>query len=130
MQQATSNDSLLAPGATTPLHQRFLLWLASQAGGMDVATPWSWRYATALTALIVATAMRQLVDPVLGDRAPYGMYLLAVIFVSWKVGLGPALVTVAGGTLLGRYFFDPPRGSLWIATESNQISLIMSLTVG
>jgi signal transduction histidine kinase len=73
--------------------------------------------------------VRQLLDPALGDRAPYGIYLLAVIFVAWQAGLGPGMVTVAGGTLLGRYFFDPPRGALWYVTETSEVALVMSLVV-
>jgi signal transduction histidine kinase/CheY-like chemotaxis protein len=58
------------------------------------------------------------------------MYLLAVLFVVWRAGLGPALFTLFGGILLGRYFFDPPRLTLWMVTESNEAGLVMSLLVG
>src|SRR4029079_5306927 len=122
-------DHALASGGRAALHQRFLLWLANHAGEMGTMSPWYWRYGTAVVALVVSTAVRQLLDPALGDRAPYGIYLLAVIFVAWQAGLGPGMGTVAGGTLLGRYFFDPPRGALWYVTETSEVALVMSLVV-
>jgi signal transduction histidine kinase/CheY-like chemotaxis protein len=111
------------------LHHRFLLWLASQAGGVEMQKPWWVRYGTAIAALLIATFTRFLLDPLLGDRAAYGFPLIAVIYVAWHAGLGPSLLAVVLGTMLGRYFFDPPRGSLGI-TESNHVSLLMSVTVG
>ncbi len=125
----TLADSAIASSGRSALHHRFLLWLANHAGEMGVESPWFWRYGTALVALAVATAVRQLLDPMLGDRAPYGIYLVAVIYVAWQAGLGPALLTVAGGTLLGRYFFDAPRGALWYVTETSEVALVMSLIV-
>ncbi len=125
----TLSDSTFVVGGRSVLPQRFLLWLAHHAGEMDVVTPWYWRYGTAVVALIVATAVRQLLDPFLGDRAPYGIYILAVIYVAWQAGLGPGLVTVAAGILLGRYFFDPPRWALWYVTETSEVALVMSLVI-
>jgi signal transduction histidine kinase len=125
----TLSDNPVVAGGPSALPQRFLLWLAHHAGEMGIVSPWYWRYGSAVLALIVATAIRQLLDPLIGDRAPYGIYILAVIYVAWRAGLGPAVLTVAGGTLLGRYFFDPPRGSLWYVTESSEVALVMSLVV-
>jgi signal transduction histidine kinase/CheY-like chemotaxis protein len=112
------------------IYQRFLHWLAAQAGDIETNRPWYLRYGSALAALAIATTARHLLDPILGDRAPYGMYLLAVVFVAWNAGFGPALLTVFGGTLLGRYFFDPPRFSFGPVTESSEVAFIMTLTVG
>jgi signal transduction histidine kinase/CheY-like chemotaxis protein len=103
--------------------------LLSAVGWLWRDGSWLSRYATAIAALALATVARQLLDPALDNRAPYGIYLIAVFFVVWRAGLGPALVTVCGGIFLGRYLFDVPRGSLAFA-ESNQASLFMSLTIG
>lgn len=112
------------------LSNRFLLWLAAHAGEMGAESPWYVRYGTAVIALVVATALRYLLDPALGDRAPYGMYLIAVIIVAWQAGFGPAVLTIFGGTLLGRHLFDPPRGTFWFVTETSEVAFLMSLTIG
>jgi signal transduction histidine kinase len=111
-------------------HLRFMLWLVSKAGALGGDGSWLSRYGTVVAALAVATVARLLLDPVLESRAPYGMYLIAVLFVAWRAGLGPALATVCCGALLGRYLFDAPRGSLTFVTESSQASLLMTLTIG
>jgi signal transduction histidine kinase/CheY-like chemotaxis protein len=111
-------------------HERLMLWFVSKVGGLQAEWTWFSRYTAAVAALAVATVVRLLLDPVLENRAPYGMYLMAVLFVVWRAGLGPALATVAGGTLLGRYLFDEPRGTLALVTEANLTSLVMSLTIG
>lgn len=117
------------PGLAT--HQRAILWLASRTGAIEVdGSHWWRRYATALVAVIIATIARQLLDPWLGSRAAYGMYLLAVLFVAWRAGFGPALLTLGCGVLLGRFLFEEPRGSLAITGEANRASLIMSLAIG
>ena len=99
------------------LHDRLMQWLASHAGDLATEKPWISRYGVALTALAIATVVRMLLDPVLENRAPYGCYLIAVLFVAWRAGLGPALVTVVCGTLLARYFFEVPRGSFLFDSE-------------
>jgi K+-sensing histidine kinase KdpD len=88
------------------------------------------RYGIALAAVAVATGVRTLLDPILENRAPYGVYLIATVFVVWRAGLGPALAAVCGGALLARYLFEEPRRSLALLTEANYISLAMSLTLG
>jgi signal transduction histidine kinase/CheY-like chemotaxis protein len=118
------------PGQNVAPYQRWLLWLTSYATASEIQRSWLARYGTALGALGVATLVRRLFDPVLGDRAPYGMYLLAVLFVVWRAGLGPALFTLFAGILLGRYFFDPPRLTLFMFTESNEAGLVMTVLVG
>src|SRR6478752_4262585 len=106
MRQSTANRASDEPSARQAFYQRVLYWLAAQAGDIEKNRPWYRRYGAALAAILIATTMRHLLDPLLGDRAPYGMYLIAVAFVAWNAGFGPALVTVLGGTLMGRYFFD------------------------
>src|SRR6476646_2234669 len=105
-------------------------WLSSTAAWFGRDGSWLSRYAIALAALTFATVARLILDPALEHRAPYGLYLVAVLFVVWRAGFGPALVTICGGMLLGRYLFDVPRGSLALVAESNQASLIMSLIIG
>jgi signal transduction histidine kinase/CheY-like chemotaxis protein len=130
MRQSKVNRAADESSVRPAFYQRLLYWLAAQAGDIEKNRPWYRRYGSALAAIAIATTVRHLLDPVLGDRAPYGMYLIAVAFVAWNAGFGPALLTVLGGTLMGRYFFDPPRFSFGPVTESSEVALLMSLTVG
>src|SRR5262245_60084524 len=110
---------------TSPL----MTWLTSFAG-LDVQRPWMSRYGMALAAVAVATVVRLLLDPIMEDRAPYGLYILATAFIAWRSGWGPAVMTVCVGALLARYFFELPRGTLSLPEESNYIALCMSLLLG
>src|SRR5262245_14252618 len=107
-----------ADGASleSALHQRLMCWLVAHAGGLATDGSWLSRYGTAVAALAVATVVRLLLEPLLENRAPYGCYLLAVLFVVWRAGLGPALMTVGCGVLLARYFFESPRYS-WVFND-------------
>ncbi len=71
------------------------------------------RYSGALLALAAATGLRFFFGPPLGDAAPFVTFAGATVLVAWRFGLGPALLTVAGGVLIGGYWFVPPRGSIW-----------------
>jgi signal transduction histidine kinase/CheY-like chemotaxis protein len=123
-----SGPSAVRPHVGVP--QRCILWLSSWAGAIRLDRPIAWRYAAALAALVVATAARQLLDGYLETRAPYGVYLIAVLFVAWRAGWGPSLVTLVAGAALGRFLFDAPRYSFSLATDFSQTGLIMSLTIG
>jgi len=65
----------------------------------------AFRYGSALFALAVATAVRMAFDSALGPRIPFAAYFVAVILVACYAGLGPSLLTVAGGALLGEFLF-------------------------
>jgi signal transduction histidine kinase/CheY-like chemotaxis protein len=84
----------------------------------------------ALAAVVVPFFLRVLIDPLIGDRAPFGLCLLATIFVAWRYGLGPALVTLGGGVVLARYFFEHPRWSFAVPTAADQARLIVSVLLG
>lgn len=132
---ATFDSSLAATSTPQPrpqvaLHQRLILWLSNRVGTIQLDRPLASRYGTALVALLVATAVRQLLDGHLQTRAPYGIYLIAVMFVAWRAGWGPSLLTLACGVVLGRYLFDAPRYSLIFESEASKSSLLMSLTIG
>src|SRR5262245_54779980 len=114
---AVASSPPIAPATadrSLPRRLRSMLSLISTTSWLGGDGSWLARYATALAALAIATVTRQLLDPALEHRAPYGVYIIAVLFVVWRAGVGPALLTVGGGALLGRYLFDAPRGSVEI----------------
>jgi PAS domain S-box-containing protein len=63
------------------------------------------RYASAVAAVLVALAVRYLLDPFLGNDLPFLPFYIAVILVAWLAGTGPALLTLASGFVGASLFF-------------------------
>ena len=64
-------------------------------------------YGLAGAAVAGAFLIRLAIDPILGDRQPFPMFYLAVAFATWLGELGPALLALVLGYLLGDFFFVP-----------------------
>ena len=67
-------------------------------------------YAIAALGLAIATVVRFALHPVLHDNLPFLTFTVAALLVEFYCGLGPALVVVAGGFVIGTYCFVPPYG--------------------
>jgi K+-sensing histidine kinase KdpD len=87
-------------------------------------------YAAAIVSIALATLARMVLDPVLGDNQPFLLFVPAVIFVAWYGGLGPALVTIALGSVAAAWFFVPPGDSLAIRREADRLALAVYILVG
>jgi two-component system cell cycle sensor histidine kinase/response regulator CckA len=91
------------------------------------------RYSIAGLAAVLATVIRMALHPVVGTNYPYFACYLAVVFVAWFAGLGPALLAVVLGGLGACYFFVPPEHSLLITSTVDLIGiasyLLVSLTI-
>jgi signal transduction histidine kinase len=87
-------------------------------------------YGIALVSAILATLVRMWLDPVLGNHAPFAIYFAAVMFTAWYGGLGPSLVTMVVGAMVGSCLFAEPRGSLYINGLEHQISLVLYVSTG
>jgi PAS domain S-box-containing protein len=94
-------------------------------------------YALALMAVILATLIRWLADPYLGESVPFPTYFVAVAFVGLYGGVGPAVFTLMAGGFLANLLFLPPRGSvtlpgleLWLGLTMFAVAaaLIVALT--
>ncbi len=83
--------------------------------------PRAGHYALAVAAVVVATLVRWLLDPVLGDRGPYFACFLAVLLVAWTTRLWPSVVALLLGTLAGTFFFVPPRSSVWLNVSDAEV---------
>jgi PAS domain S-box-containing protein len=70
------------------------------------------QYAFALLVLVVATAVRALLNPILDEQLPYIFYFVAVAVVSLMCDLYPALVELVGSTLLTNLLFLRPQHHL------------------
>ena len=90
------------------------------------------RYGFAVISIGLATWLRLLLDPVLGDRSPYATLIFAVLLTAWYGGLGPALLAAVMGCFSADYFLVAPRGSLGLHSADQWVNLLlyMTLTVG
>lgn len=77
-------------------------------------TPWSPLRSALTTVACVAVAFvgRTLLDPVLGDASPYGLFLLAIVVVGYFCGGLYAVAATGASVLLALYFFISPRFQL------------------
>ncbi len=88
------------------------------------------KYGIALVAIVVATWMRMLIDPIVGDRHPFVTYIMAIIFTAWYCGLWPAVLALVFGFLSAAYFFATPRGSIAIYGLDMQVGCAIYVAVG
>ena len=87
-------------------------------------------YIVAVLAVAGSLAVRSLLDPLLDWEKLYILPLTAVVYLAWRWGFGPALLTLLG-TLVGTvYFFVEPRGSLLLPTARDQLATGMFLFCG
>ncbi|HEX3654240.1 MAG TPA: ATP-binding protein [Pirellulales bacterium] len=78
-------------------------------------------------ALALATVVRLLLDPVLGNRSAHATYLLATVVIAWWRGLWPGLLMMFFGALLANFFFVPPRFTLVNIGLDNHITSLLNL---
>jgi len=118
-----------APAQAQAALPRLMAWLV---GKIDLDTRRSnWRrYGTAVAAVAAATALRFLLEEHLTGRVTYAFYLIATAFVAWRCGLGPALVTVGTGAILGYQLFETKPENAPFGSLPSQATFLISLTIG
>ncbi|HSQ55693.1 MAG TPA: PAS domain S-box protein, partial [Gemmata sp.] len=79
-------------------------------------------YIIGILAAVLALLIRAVIQPIATTDQFYSLSLLAVVFVSWHSGFGPALVTLFASMLGMLYFFIEPRNSFGIKELSNQLA--------
>jgi PAS domain S-box-containing protein len=85
------------------------------------------RYGCAALCTALATWLRLLLDPVLGDQFPYATFFFAVLLTAWYGGFGPALAAVVLGALSSTYFLIPPRGNFAVERWDQQVGMVLYL---
>ena len=88
------------------------------------------RYGCAVGSIALATWVRLLLDPVLGNDAPYSTLLFAVLVTASFGGTFPALLAVLLGSLSADYFVVVPRGSLGMTGADQYVPLALYWAVG
>ncbi len=89
-------------------------------------------YAIALAAVALATSLRRILQPAMGDTSPFLIYVPALVFTVWTTRLGPSLFALVLAALAAGYFFMEPRFG-WtpgLAGVQNQVGLVVFVFVG
>ena len=81
------------------------------------------RYAIAVLVVIAAFSMRYVVHPDLLHRLPFTFFVPAVLIAAWYGGLGPGVVAMLGGLLLGDYFFLEPHRAFGPLSAVGRLSI-------
>ena len=87
-------------------------------------------YGCAVGSIAIATWVRLLLDPVLGNQAPYAILLFAVLVTASFGGVWPALLAVLLGSLSADYFVVVPRGSLGLTGADEYVTWALYWLVG
>jgi PAS domain S-box-containing protein len=87
-------------------------------------------YGGALVLTALAVVLRFMLDPLLGDRAPFITLFAVVVFTAWYAGRGPALLSLLVGAVAGDYFFLHPRYSFTIGQTEDQTTLALYGVLG
>jgi K+-sensing histidine kinase KdpD len=82
-------------------------------------------YAIAVALVGLATLARWSLDFILGDRATFICYIVAVAIASWLGGARPGLLATGLGGLAGNFFFIQPRGTFGLAKDENALGLVL-----
>src|SRR5947209_19724004 len=75
-------------------------------------------YLLTATAVFLALLLRLAVDPLLGDRYPFIIFLVPFFFAAWHSGWRPAAFGLVLGFFIVDYVFLSPRGTLGLAGVS------------
>lgn len=78
-------------------------------------------YSLAVIFVVLAFAVRLLVDPWLGDQSPYLLFVVAVAITGLYAGVRPALLAAGLGTVVAYFCFVPPRYHWGFAGPSDAV---------
>lgn len=87
-------------------------------------------YIVAILAGVLALLVRAAIDPLVAFDHVYVLSLMAVVFVSWQSGFGPAIVTLAISMVGMVYFFVYPRYSFVVEGFGNQLATALFFFCG
>jgi PAS domain S-box-containing protein len=87
-------------------------------------------YLVAIVSVGLALAARLALDSIFDDRHPFVFFALAVIFVSWAYGLGPGLLALWLGLIVGDFFFLEPRYTFVAAGSVEMVGGLAYLVTG
>jgi signal transduction histidine kinase len=86
-------------------------------------------YIIAGISLVLATILRFVLDPVLGDHLSFSFFFLAVAVAAWTGGVWPAMVTAFLSALVASFFFTHNHGNLRMSNHEEWLSLLLFVGV-
>ena len=89
----------------------------------------AFRYGLAIVSVVLATSLRMALDPALGDRSPFPIFLFAILVTARYCGLRPALAAVTLAIFSADYFFIPERGSFGFKGAVQYVELLVFVGV-
>jgi K+-sensing histidine kinase KdpD len=66
------------------------------------------RYSVSIGSVLLATLMRQGLNPVLGNGQPFTFFFAAVALTSWYAGFWPSVLAIVLSYVAADWFFIPP----------------------
>jgi signal transduction histidine kinase/CheY-like chemotaxis protein len=87
-------------------------------------------YLLALLGVLVATAVRYQLGPVLGGTIPVVMYTVPVILVALYGGFGPGIFATLCSAMISDYLFVEPVGRLALQTPASLVVMGSFLVIG
>ena len=87
-------------------------------------------YAWAFLVVVCALTVRLALAPILGDRAPFIFFFMAIVAAKRFWGRGPALLATLLGGISAWYFILAPSFSFAIANRADALNLAAYLAVG
>lgn len=83
----------------------------------------------AIVSVAIATVLRETLDPLLGNQAPYLIHFLGVLMTAWYGGFAPGLLAIVLSSFAVAYFFVPPRGEFSIRGSGNFVGWLLFLII-
>ncbi|HVT29301.1 MAG TPA: ATP-binding protein, partial [Lacipirellulaceae bacterium] len=86
-------------------------------------------YSVGIAGVVVASLLRSLVNPYLGEHLSFSFDYLAVFIAAWTGGVWPAIVTAIISSLVSNFLFTDPYLSLQITSVEEFFDLIFFILV-
>ncbi len=74
-------------------------------------------YGVAIVAVAATWAVREALDPLLGNLQVFELFLAPVLLMGWWGRTGPAMLAALLGLVVADWFFCPPRGHLALGEQ-------------
>src|SRR5712691_4901607 len=82
-------------------------------------------YLVGFLGIALATVVRLPLEGLLNGRAPYALYFLPILFITWRAGMGPTIATTVLAFFAAWYFIIPPRYSFVLGAPAEGASLVL-----